>query len=93
VATPVTARIELRGTIRVDPFVLSLGSANAGSLDQGGPTDAYGTRLSTILLVGRDGSVLFIERDIWTWDEELKKPVLADASSERVYRFNLNIPQ
>jgi uncharacterized protein with NRDE domain len=93
VATPVTARIELRKTIRVDPFVLSLGSANAGGLDHGRPTDTYGTRLSTVLLVGRDGSVLFIERDIWTWDEELKGPVLADASSERVYRFNLNTLQ
>lgn len=69
--------------------MVSLGDAKAGSLDQGGPTDTYGTRLSTVVLVERDGNAVFIERDIWTWNDEIKQPVLADTSSQRVYRYKL----
>lgn len=31
-------------------------------------TEAYGTRLSTVILIRKDGNILFIERDIWKVD-------------------------
>lgn len=52
-------------------------------------SDSYGTRLSTVILIRRDGQVLFIERDIWQMDE-YNKPAKSDPPSERVYRFQLS---
>lgn len=51
----------------------------------------YGTRLSTVILVRRDGSALFVERDIWTLNEE-GHAVKADRTSQRTFRFRLGIP-
>ena len=49
----------------------------------------YGTRLSTVLLVRRDGHVLFIERDIWRLDNE-GNVVRGDPRESRVFRFWLD---
>jgi hypothetical protein len=49
----------------------------------------YGTRLSTILLVKKDGSVVFIERDIWKLVDG--KPSLAAPTSQRTFRFELAV--
>ncbi|TRM60558.1 NRDE protein-domain-containing protein [Schizophyllum amplum] len=77
--SPVTERADLRNTIQVIPFVYpSAGSA--------GP---YGTRLSTVLLVRRDGQALFVERDIWTLQDSTKV-VKAHPLSQRVHRFTLD---
>jgi len=57
----------------------------------GGPTDLYGTRLSTVVLVGRDGEVVFIERDIWTLDRDGKTPIRADPSTQRRFKFKLDV--
>ncbi|PBK75243.1 DUF833-domain-containing protein [Armillaria solidipes] len=48
----------------------------------------YGTRLSTVLLVRRDGEVLFIERDIWKLDHD-STVTRAPPESQRLYRFQL----
>ena len=51
----------------------------------------YGTRLSTVILVRRDGGVLFVERDIWALDVA-GHAVKADRTSERTFRFRLETP-
>ncbi|KAK0243841.1 NRDE protein-domain-containing protein [Armillaria nabsnona] len=48
----------------------------------------YGTRLSTVLLVRRDGEVLFVERDIWKLDHD-GTVTKAPPESQRLYRFQL----
>lgn len=48
----------------------------------------YATRLSTVVLVKHSGHVLFIERDRWTLSAQ-GQPILADPSSQRVFRFRL----
>ncbi|RDB14538.1 Transport and Golgi organization 2 [Hypsizygus marmoreus] len=78
---PVTERAQLRNTVHVAPFPLTLeGLPNVGC-------DAYGTRLSTILLIKKNGDALFIERDIWKLVNG--KVVRADPQSQRVFRFQV----
>jgi Uncharacterized conserved protein len=47
----------------------------------------YATRLSTVLLIRKDGGVLFIERDVWKVVDE--KVTTVDPSSERTFRFQI----
>ena len=54
---PPHTRGELRNTIAVAPLPLRLTPPE--------PDRAYGTRLASVVLVQRDGSVLFVERDMW----------------------------
>ena len=68
-------------TIHIEPLTIGAQSPDT-------PPDYYGTRLSTVILVGRDGRTLFIERDIWTLDDE-NKVTRGDAKKERVFRFHL----
>lgn len=57
----------------------------------------YGTRLSTVLLIRRDGSVLFIERDVWRLGKD-GKPERLDykesrgegSAQQRVFEFKLD---
>ncbi|KAF9222981.1 DUF833-domain-containing protein [Gyrodon lividus] len=69
-------RSELRNTIQVEPVTI------VGD-------DLYATRLSTVVLVKRNGEVVFVERDRWKLTEE-GRPILADPSSQRVFRFKLD---
>jgi len=69
-------RSELKNTIQVEPVTI-----NANTI--------YATRLSTVVLVKRNGVVVFVERDRWKLTEE-GHPILADPSSQRVFRFKLN---
>ena len=50
--------------------------------------DAFGTRLSTVILVRRTGETLFVERDIWmkTGSERVEK---GDPQKERRIRFQV----
>ncbi|KAI0786150.1 DUF833-domain-containing protein [Abortiporus biennis] len=80
---PPNDRSQLRNTIHVAPFSVS------ASKHPEGKEDFYGTRLSTVILVHRDGHVTFIERDIWVLDEE-GKVKRADANSQRVFKFQLS---
>jgi len=58
----------------------------------------YGTRLSTVLLIRRDGSVVFIERDVWRLGAD-GKPERLDYKEgrkegdvqQRVFEFQLNL--
>ncbi|EGN93983.1 hypothetical protein SERLA73DRAFT_126376 [Serpula lacrymans var. lacrymans S7.3] len=78
-------RSELRNTIQVNPLpIVSNPTASIGH------RDLYGTRLSTVILVKRDGQVLFVERDRWKQDAE-KKVTLSDPQSQRVFRFDLPV--
>jgi len=82
-AEPPRERSQLKNTIRVDPIVI------ARAQD---PSDTYGTRLSTVILVQRDGKVLFVERDVWKMDEGGKLVMIGtDPSSERQFRFQMPI--
>ena len=47
----------------------------------------YGTRISTVVLVSRQGQVLFIERDIWKSVDGKQSPAKADPPTERRFRF------
>jgi hypothetical protein len=49
-----------------------------------------GTRLSTVLLIRRDGQVLFIERDIYRLSDLGGGGPDRDPPSQRVFRFALD---
>ena len=53
------------------------------------PRDAYGTMLSTVILVKRNGEVLFVERDIWGHGPDGIPVRSADRSADRIFRFEL----
>ena len=55
-----------------------------------GRSTYYGTRNSTVLLVRRDGQVLFIERDIWELGPD-GVPYKADPPTERKFRFKIDL--
>lgn len=57
-------RDDLRGAMCVDPLEVDIGAGIKGF---------YATRLSTVILVRKDGSVLYRERDVW----KLTEPALA----------------
>ncbi|EKM52111.1 uncharacterized protein PHACADRAFT_128288 [Phanerochaete carnosa HHB-10118-sp] len=80
---PPRARAELRNTIQIEPMQVRASETSDGLL--------YGTRLSTIILVRRDGSVSFYERDIWVLDER-GQPTKGDEKNERVFKFRADIP-
>ncbi|RPD62580.1 DUF833-domain-containing protein [Lentinus tigrinus ALCF2SS1-6] len=82
-------RSELRNTIQVEPIPLPPASFPPVT-EQATPSSKsyYGTRLSTVLLIRRDGSVTFIERDIWTLDES-GAVVKRDLGHDRVFRFQI----
>jgi len=54
----------------------------------GAPTSYRGTRLVQVILVGRDGRVTYIERDVWTLDGA-GMPVRASAADMRSFMFRL----
>ncbi|KAI0769102.1 DUF833-domain-containing protein [Trametes elegans] len=74
-------RSELRNTILVDPVLI-------GEAPGQQSPEPYGTRLSTVILIRRDGAALFIERDIWTVDEH-GRPARGDPGRDRVFRFQI----
>jgi len=76
-------RTALRNTIQVDPFVAQVTQSSDHK-------EYYGTRLSTVLLIRRDGSVCFVERDVWMLDPH-GDIVKADAKSQRVFRFQIDL--
>ncbi|GLB38715.1 putative transport and Golgi organisation 2 [Lyophyllum shimeji] len=78
---PVTERSQLRNTVHVAPLPITL---------DGVPTldcNTYATRLSTILLIKKNGNAVFIERDIWQLVDG--KAVRADPRSQRIFRFQV----
>ncbi|KAI0632287.1 NRDE protein-domain-containing protein [Trametes polyzona] len=77
-------RSELRNTILVDP--LPIGARE--SPDGGAAPNYYGTRSSTVILIRRDGAALFIERDIWTLDDD-GRVQRGDPGRDRVFRFQI----
>ncbi|KAI0819237.1 DUF833-domain-containing protein [Trametes gibbosa] len=79
-------RSELRNTILVEPLLVGVAHQ---SPDEAFP-NYYGTRLSTVILIRRDGTALFIERDIWTLDDdEHRRVVQGDPGRDRVFRFQI----
>ncbi|KAH0826145.1 NRDE protein-domain-containing protein [Lanmaoa asiatica] len=71
---PPRDRSELKNTIQVEPMNIA--------------NDVYGTRVSTAVLVKRSGEVLFTERDLWKLSAQ-GRPILADPTSQRVFRFKI----
>ena len=79
-----TNRKDVQATIQVIPVpVLPDGSAGSNRATY------YGTRLSTVLLVRKDGEVLFIERDMWELGGD-GLPCKADPPTERRFRFTMS---
>ena len=81
---PPKEHADLRNTIQTEPLLVPPGD--------GKPAEKYATRLSTVILIRRDGSALFIERDIWELDEagELTTADFDDPS-ERAFRLQVPI--
>ncbi|KAG5643338.1 hypothetical protein DXG03_001057 [Asterophora parasitica] len=78
---PVIERSQLRNTVHVAPFPITLeGVPNMTS-------NMYGTRLSTILLIKKNGEAVFIERDVWRLENG--QVVHAEPTSQRVFRFQV----
>lgn len=76
-------RSELRNTIMVDP--LPIGARESPDTP---PPNYYGTRLSTVILIRRDGTALFIERDVWTRSDD-GRVARGDPGRDRVFRFQI----
>ncbi|KAI0754784.1 DUF833-domain-containing protein [Daedaleopsis nitida] len=83
-------RSELRNTIEVEPIPIPPGVFPAADNEPSRASSSahYGTRLSTVILIRRDGSVTFIERDIWTLGEGAGV-VKRDSGHDRVFRFQI----
>jgi uncharacterized protein with NRDE domain len=77
----VTERSHLRETIHVRPFPIKLEPESAPNI--------YGTRLSTVILIRKDGRAVFVERDVWKWVDG--KAVEGDPSLDRKFSFQLDI--
>lgn len=73
--SPPRARAELRNTIQIEPLPIQ------GTL--------YGTRLSTVVLVRRDGAATFYERDVWVLDAR-GQPTRGDPAAQRVFHFRVD---
>ena len=91
-----SSRFELRNTIHVTPFALSpkdtgIPKSAQQPWDSSWPRDAYGTMLSTVILIKWNGEVLFTERDIWGYGPDGTPVRTADHSTDRVFRFRLAI--
>jgi len=82
-STPPHQRSELPRSIHISPLYIPSPEGEQPH------KDFYGTRISTVILVHRDGRVLFAERDIWSLDEENKQPIKADRQSQRVFQFQV----
>ncbi|KAI0770070.1 NRDE protein-domain-containing protein [Fomes fomentarius] len=83
-------RSELRNTIEVEPIHIPPGEFPAANREHAPPSNVfYGTRLSTVILIRRDGNVTFIERDIWSVDEATGGVVKSDLGHDRVFRFQI----
>jgi hypothetical protein len=76
----IKSRQDLCKTVQVIPFPVVFDGQNT----------YYGTRLATVLLIRRDGQVLFIERDMWELGPD-GLPTKADPPKERTFRFKINL--
>jgi len=84
---PITKREDLLHTVQVLPVPIILDGP------AGNPIPIYyGTRLSTVLLVRKDGEVLFVERDLWKCGAS-GGPYKADPPTERRFRFTIEKSQ
>lgn len=102
---PITVREDLRKTIQVPLIdvqaVPSLGGTIPATRSASADKSWYGTRLVTVILVRRDGEVLFVERDIYKLgpDGQPIKASLEDSqtrvfmenagNADRIHRFRL----
>ena len=91
-----TSLFELRNTIQVVPFILSPqdnGTAESANQTLHGlqPRAAYGTMLSTVILVKRNREVFFVERDVWGHGPDDMPVRSTDRSTDRVFRFKLAV--
>ncbi|KAG9078051.1 hypothetical protein FRC06_008557 [Ceratobasidium sp. 370] len=100
--TPPTSRYELRTTITVPPvrvepnaWSTSIAPERVPASQHAAPdlksrrADYYCTRLTTVVLVRRDGKVDFVERDVWQKVEGEAEPVKADKTSQRRFCFQV----
>lgn len=82
---PPANAVGLRNAIQITPLRVSATLAPDSSSSE---PIYYGTRLSTVVLVRRDGSVLFVERDIWKLDDR-GSLVRGRPKDDRSFRFDL----
>lgn len=81
----ITERVHLRRTIHVAPIPITIDRPGVPPV-----TTAYGTRLSTVILVKRNGEVTFIERDIWKMvDGKPKRLDKEEEKTQRIFKFRI----
>ncbi|KAI0344468.1 DUF833-domain-containing protein [Trametopsis cervina] len=82
---PPTTPLTARDTIQIPPHARQLSPLPDAAL--------YGTRLSNVILVRRDGGVVFVERDVWMLDPHSDgkeaRAVPGERKKQRVFRFTL----
>ncbi|KAJ3547054.1 hypothetical protein NMY22_g1813 [Coprinellus aureogranulatus] len=86
----ITARSELRNTVQVAPIPIVLEGQPGTTSAHTKIATVYGTRLSTVLLIKRNGDVYFVERDIFARDDE-GNVVHVDPPTQREFRFKLDL--
>lgn len=88
----ITSRSQLRNTVQVAPIPVVLeGTPQSTDVHTKIPA-VYGTRLSTVLLIKRNGDVYFVERDIWARSADGTGSVVSvDPPTQREYRFTLDL--
>ena len=74
----------MRNSIQIPP--ISVPHGLPPTVEPAGIHIIAGTRVSTVLLVRRDGQVLFVERDVWKLDDK-GKTSRGDPRDARVFRF------
>jgi uncharacterized protein with NRDE domain len=82
-AQPPEDRSQLRNTILIDPIPISPKTS-------GGQSEYYGTRLATVILVKRDGSVTFVERDVWKLGHN-HDPIKGISDEQRTFQFTVTM--
>lgn len=85
-------RAELRNTIHVAPLRVPLHEGAGGAAGTSPSHMYYGTRLSTVILIRRDGHVTFIERGVWALEGTEGGGGAApkrDSGGDRVCRFQI----
>lgn len=90
-------RVQLRTSIQIPPLAMTASlQPEAKPHVDAQPHHYYGTRLSTVLLVGHDGRTTFVERDIWLLEDDSSsdagntdKVVHGDPRAQRKYSFYL----
>lgn len=86
----ITSRSQLQNTVQVAPIPIVLEGKSKDSNSHTKIPAVYATRLSTVLLIKRNGDVYFVERDIWTRGAD-GDVIKSEPPTQREFRFTLDL--